>query len=108
LDLHGATHGTDLQHGTVAEIPMGELMEISGRNVLVTGAARGIGAATAAMLAERGAARVVIADIDAAALEETASVAAFGPMPADPAYSASKAGIVNFTESCKPLHDAFG
>ena len=37
----------------------------------------------------------------------TASVAAFGPMPADPAYSASKAGIVNFTESCKPLHDAF-
>ena len=178
-------------------------MEISGRNVLVTGAARGIGAATATMLAEQGAARIVVADIDAAALEETASairaagaeailksvdlshptevialfdeaevetggldivhnnagimagepifpdtiienmiaviqinllammigtrkavelmrkrgapgvivntasVAAFGPMPADPAYSASKAGIVNFTESCKPLHDAF-
>ncbi len=38
----------------------------------------------------------------------TASVAAFGPMPTDPAYSASKAGIVNFTQSCKPLHDAYG
>ena len=37
----------------------------------------------------------------------TASVAAFSPMPADPAYSASKAGIVNFTQSCKPLHEAF-
>jgi NAD(P)-dependent dehydrogenase (short-subunit alcohol dehydrogenase family) len=38
----------------------------------------------------------------------TASTAAFGPMPADPAYSASKAGILNFTQSCAPLHEAFG
>lgn len=38
----------------------------------------------------------------------TASVAAFGPMFTDPSYSASKAGIVNFTESCKPLHEAYG
>ena len=38
----------------------------------------------------------------------TASVAAFAPMPTDPAYSASKAGIVNFTQSCKPLHDSLG
>ena len=38
----------------------------------------------------------------------TASIAAFSPMPTDPAYAASKAGIVSFTESCQPLHDAFG
>ncbi len=37
----------------------------------------------------------------------TASVAAFGPMPADPAYSTSKAGILNFTQSCQPLHERF-
>lgn len=37
----------------------------------------------------------------------TASVAAFGPMPADPAYSSSKAGIVNFTQSCAPLAENF-
>ena len=38
----------------------------------------------------------------------TGSVAAFGPMPTDPAYSASKAGIVNFTQSCKPVFADFG
>lgn len=37
----------------------------------------------------------------------TASVAAFNTMPADPAYSSSKAGILNFSESCKPLHENF-
>jgi NAD(P)-dependent dehydrogenase (short-subunit alcohol dehydrogenase family) len=30
----------------------------------------------------------------------TASVAAFGPMPNDPMYSATKAAVVNFTQSC--------
>lgn len=37
----------------------------------------------------------------------TSSVAAFGAMPADPAYSASKHGILAFTQSCKPLHERF-
>ena len=37
----------------------------------------------------------------------TSSVAAFGVMPADPAYSTSKVGILRFTECCKPLHEAF-
>jgi NAD(P)-dependent dehydrogenase (short-subunit alcohol dehydrogenase family) len=179
-------------------------MDIKGKNAMVTGASAGIGRATALMLAQRGAARVVIADIDRAGLEtlaaeiravggepiimvadlsrsdeairvyqeaeresggldilhnnagimtglpdfpdtvmskmvaviqinlvammigtrlgieflrrrqargviiNTASVAAFGVMPADPAYSASKHGIVAFTQSCKPLHEAYG
>ena len=38
----------------------------------------------------------------------TASVAAFNAMPADPAYAASKAGIVNFTQSCAPLAQSHG
>lgn len=38
----------------------------------------------------------------------TASVAAFNPMPADPAYAASKAAIVNFTQSCGPIAASHG
>ena len=38
----------------------------------------------------------------------TASVAAFNPMPADPAYAASKAAIVNFTQSCAPIAASHG
>jgi len=179
-------------------------MDIKGKNALVTGASAGIGRATALMLAARGAAKVVIADIDRAGLESlateiraaaaepivkvadlsrtdeairlyeeaerdsggldiihnnagimtglpdfpdtvmskmvaviqinliammigtrlgieflrrrgaggviinTASVAAFGVMPADPAYSASKHGIVAFTQSCKPVAENYG
>ena len=179
-------------------------MDIKGKNALVTGAGRGIGEASALMLAENGADKLVISDIDQANLERvaeairgigaetivkicdisdmnnviqlfeaaeaesggldivhnnagimagepdfpdtamdkmiaviqvnllammggttqavrlmrarsapgviinTASIAAFGPMISDPAYSASKAGIVNFTQSCAPFKDAFG
>ncbi len=35
-------------------------------------------------------------------------MAAFGPVFADPAYAASKSGILAFTHSCKPMHEAFG
>jgi len=179
-------------------------MNIKGKNAIVTGASAGIGRATALMLAARGAATVVIADIDRAGLEtlaaeiraagaqaivkvadlsktdeairlyeeadresggldiihnnagimtglpdfpdtvmsrmvaviqinliammigtrlgveqmrrrkapgvivNTSSVAAFSIMPADPAYSASKHGILAFTQSCKPLHEQYG
>jgi len=38
----------------------------------------------------------------------TSSMAAFGVLPADPAYSASKVGILRFTECCKALHGAYG
>jgi 3-oxoacyl-[acyl-carrier protein] reductase len=38
----------------------------------------------------------------------TASTAAFGPLPPDPVYSATKAALVNFTQACKPLGERFG
>ena len=38
----------------------------------------------------------------------TASTAAFNAMPADPAYAASKAAVVNFTQSCMPLAEQYG
>jgi len=42
------------------------------------------------------------------AIVNTASTAAFNPMPADPAYAASKAAVVSFTESCAPLAELHG
>ncbi|WP_084421638.1 SDR family NAD(P)-dependent oxidoreductase [Henriciella litoralis] len=38
----------------------------------------------------------------------TSSVAAFEPMPADPAYSSSKAAILSFSRACEPLKDSLG
>lgn len=179
-------------------------MDIKGKNALVTGASTGIGLATVKMLAEAGAAHIVLVDIDEAGIRtaaselekfgakttvikadlskhgevieafqhadaatggldfvhnnagimtglpdfpdtvmskmiavieinliammigtrmaveqmrkrgrrgviiNTSSVAAFSTMPADPAYSASKHGILAFTRSCLPLADKFG
>jgi 3alpha(or 20beta)-hydroxysteroid dehydrogenase len=50
---------------------------LDGKSVFVTGAARGLGAAIARTSIEHGAAAVVLADVDAARLEET--VATLGP-----------------------------
>ena len=37
----------------------------------------------------------------------TSSMAAFGHLPADPAYTASKHGILAFSLSCKPLREKY-
>lgn len=50
---------------------MGESLDISGKNVLVTGAATGIGRASALAFASAGAASVMIADIDEVNAAET-------------------------------------
>ncbi|MCK0100176.1 SDR family oxidoreductase [Qipengyuania sp. S6317L1] len=44
---------------------MDTVKDFDGRNVLVTGAASGIGAACAKLLAERGAAKLILVDVDA-------------------------------------------
>ncbi|MGI9658096.1 MAG: SDR family NAD(P)-dependent oxidoreductase [Gaiellaceae bacterium] len=50
-----------------------ERIELSGRVALVTGSAAGIGLASAELLAERGAAHLVLVDLDGAALEAAAT-----------------------------------
>ena len=51
-------------------------MNISGRAALISGAAAGIGRATAVALARKGAQRIVLVDVDGAGLEETARLVA--------------------------------
>ncbi|MGC2086437.1 MAG: SDR family NAD(P)-dependent oxidoreductase, partial [Bradyrhizobium sp.] len=47
-------------------------MQVTGRNVVVTGGARGIGKALCEAFARAGAAKVVVADLDGAAARATA------------------------------------
>ena len=61
----------------------------------------------AMMVGTRQAVELMRVRSSAGVIINTASIAAFGPLMADPAYSASKAGIVNFTQSCAPLQEAF-
>ena len=53
-------------------------MRFQGKNVLITGAASGIGRATAILFAEEGA-RVTIGDMNGAGLEETATMMITAP-----------------------------
>jgi NAD(P)-dependent dehydrogenase (short-subunit alcohol dehydrogenase family) len=57
-------------------------MDITGKTALVTGAGGGIGRASARMFAEQGAAKVVVVDIDQAALERVSEeIRALGARP---------------------------
>ncbi len=56
----------------VTDEPIDRLVDLSGKVAVVTGGARGIGAATVRRLAEAGAA-VVVADLDVAGAEQTAA-----------------------------------
>jgi NAD(P)-dependent dehydrogenase (short-subunit alcohol dehydrogenase family) len=56
----------------VTDRPVGELLSLTGRRAVVTGAARGIGAQIVRRLAEAGAS-VMATDIDAAAVEQVAA-----------------------------------
>jgi 3-oxoacyl-[acyl-carrier protein] reductase len=49
-------------------------LKISGRTAFISGAAAGIGRATAVMFANKGAARIMLADVDEAGLAETAGL----------------------------------
>jgi len=56
----------------VSALPLAELVSLKGRNAVITGAAWGLGRATALRLAEAGAS-VLIGDIDSAKAEQTAA-----------------------------------
>lgn len=85
------------------------VQDIAGKNVFVTGAASGIGRATAILAARRGA-RVHLTDIQAEALEEVAEEirAAYGRVPfvhpADLAdYDQVRALATRLTSTCGPM-----
>lgn len=58
-------------------------MDFTGRSILITGAASGIGLATAHHLAERGAGRLVLSDIDGEALARVETVCPIDRMSGD-------------------------
>ena len=91
--------GVDIVHnnaGLVSGEPMWPDMDLERIRLMVdvnlAGVAMGTQAAIHA-LRRRGGGAIV----------NTASTAALNPMPADPVYGATKAGVVHFTQSCAPF-----
>ncbi|WP_238391721.1 MULTISPECIES: SDR family NAD(P)-dependent oxidoreductase [unclassified Mycolicibacterium] len=84
--------------------PIADLIDLSGRTAVVTGAARGIGQAICSRLAEAGA-TVVVADLDANAARETAEGLAgrwsadVRPFTADVTDSASVDELAEYADS---------
>src|SRR5881396_2870322 len=70
------------------------MAQLDGRIVLITGAARGIGAASARRLARDGA-RVVLADLDGNAVEKLAAELGGAALPADVTRAADVARMVD-------------
>lgn len=75
---------------------------VKGKTAIITGASRGIGAATARFLADKGA-RVVLAARDAAALEELASETGGLAVPCDVADWAQVQALVAAAGACDLL-----
>ena len=81
-------------------------MELTGRVVVLTGAARGIGAAMARRFAAEGAAGVVVSDVDAAAAEQVAAeiVAAGGRATAMAVDATSKDDLKALVRAAKKTY----
>ena len=80
-------------------------MEIAGRNVIVTGGAAGIGAALARELRRRGAAHIVVADLDGSGAAEVAEAIGGSPAVLD---VSDEAAIVDLVERTTRDHGPIG
>src|SRR2546429_60920 len=71
---------------------------VEGKAAVVTGAASGMGRATAYLLADEGA-KVAVVDLDPARVVNSASTEGLMATAGRPAYTASKHGVIGLTKS---------
>ncbi|BBX48684.1 SDR family oxidoreductase [Mycobacterium cookii] len=86
------------------KLPRSKRYPLSGKVVLITGAGRGLGAATASTLADRGA-KVVIADIDLASAQQVAETL---PGGRGLAVECDVTRLESVQEAVRKTHDVFG